>query len=182
MSESYLDAGVAERSANQGPTVAERVGTLIVSLALSGAVAVTGSMATMSNVDGWYASAALAPWSPPNAVFGPVWTVLYISMAIAAWLVWNRRNEASVVPALWLYAVQLALNALWTPIFFSLYPSLGTAALWFAFAVILALSVALMAIVPLFWRCSRTAAILMIPYLAWILFAMTLNLYAALYN
>lgn len=150
-------------------------------LAASALVAGLGGLATASNVDGWYATAEKAPWSPPNWVFGPVWTVLYIAMAVAAWLVWRRR-AAGTRSALTAYAVQLVLNLLWTPVFFGLYPALGTPALWIAFVVIVGLAVAVAVTVLRFGPISRTAGLLLLPYLTWIVFASSLNLWAALNN
>jgi translocator protein len=154
---------------------------LLVFLAASVLVAGLGGLATAANVDGWYATADRAPWSPPNWVFGPVWTVLYTAMAVAAWLVW-RRPAFSPRAALLAYGVQLALNLLWTPVFFGLYPALGTPALWFAFIIIVALAVAVAVTVLRFGPISRTAGLLMLPYLSWIVFASSLNLWAALHN
>ena len=154
---------------------------LLVFLAASVLVAGLGGLATGSNVNGWYAAADKAPWSPPNWVFGPVWTVLYTAMAVAAWLVWRRHAEASRA-ALAAYAVQLVLNLLWTPVFFGLYPALGTPVLWIALLIIVALAVAVAGTVLRFGPISRTAGLLMLPYLSWIVFAASLNLWAALYN
>lgn len=154
---------------------------LLVFLAASALVAGLGGLATAANVTGWYASADKAPWSPPNWLFGPVWTVLYTAMAVAAWLVWRRRTESSR-PALRAYAAQLALNLLWTPVFFGLYPALGTPALWIAFAIIIALAVAVAVTVLRFGPISRTAGLLMLPYLTWVVFASSLNLWVALHN
>ena len=158
-----------------------RVAGLLLFLGASALVAALGGLATFKNVDGWYAVADKAPWSPPNWVFGPVWTVLYTAMAVAAWLIWRRRAEGSR-PALTVYGVQLALNLLWTPVFFGLYPALGTPALWIAFAIIVALAVAVSWTVMLFGPISRAAGLLMLPYLSWIVFASSLNLWAALHN
>jgi tryptophan-rich sensory protein len=153
----------------------------LVLLAASALVAGLGGLATATNVVGWYAAADKAPWSPPNGVFGPVWTVLYSAMAVAAWLVWHRRAEGSR-SALLAYGAQLALNLLWTPVFFGLYPALGTPALWLAFAIIVALAVAVAVTVLQFGPVSRTAGLLMLPYLSWVVFASSLNLWAALHN
>ena len=150
-------------------------------LAASALVAGLGGLATATNVNGWYATADKAPWSPPNWVFGPVWTLLYTAMAVAAWLVWRRRTAATR-PALTAYAVQLVLNLLWTPVFFGLYPVLGTSALWIAFGIIVALAVAVAVTVVYFGPISRTAGLLLLPYLSWIVFAASLNLWAALNN
>ncbi|WP_354349686.1 TspO/MBR family protein [Pseudarthrobacter sp. PvP090] len=154
---------------------------LLVFLAASALVAGLGGLATANNVDGWYATADKAPWSPPNWVFGPVWTALYTAMAVAAWLVWRSRAEGTR-PALTAYAVQLVLNLLWTPVFFGLYPSLGTPALWIAFVIIVALAVAVSVTVLYFGPISRAAGLLLLPYLAWIVFASSLNLWMALNN
>ena len=156
-------------------------------LALSFAVAAGGSLATIANVDGWYAEAEKAPWSPPNWPFGPVWTVLYASMSIAAWLVWREGQEGraaggAVRRALAIYLGQLTLNAIWTPIFFALYPTFGVAALWTALAVIVALDVAVPATILAFRPISRLAALLLVPYWLWILFATTLNWAVATLN
>ncbi|MDP9983387.1 tryptophan-rich sensory protein [Pseudarthrobacter oxydans] len=154
---------------------------LLAFLAASAVVAGLGGLATANNVDGWYATADKAPWSPPNWVFGPVWTVLYTAMAVAAWLVWRSRAEGTR-PALTAYAVQLVLNLLWTPVFFGLYPVLGTPALWIAFVIIVALAVAVSVTVLYFGPISRAAGLLLLPYLAWIVFASSLNFWAAVYN
>lgn len=154
---------------------------LLVLLGASALVAALGGLASASNVDGWYAAADKAPWSPPNWLFGPVWTILYIAMAVAAWLVWRSRAEGAR-PALTAYAVQLVLNLLWTPVFFGLYPALGSPALWIGFVIIVALAVAVAATVLRFGPISRTAGLLLLPYLSWIVFAASLNLWAALNN
>lgn len=154
---------------------------LLVFLAASALVAGLGGLATATNVNGWYATADKAPWSPPNWVFGPVWTLLYTAMAVAAWLVWRRRGEETR-RALTAYAVQLVLNLLWTPVFFGLYPVLGTPALWIAFGIIVALAVAVAVTILYFGPISRTAGLLLLPYLAWVVFASSLNLWAALNN
>ncbi|XAS64662.1 TspO/MBR family protein [Pseudarthrobacter sp. So.54] len=154
---------------------------LLLFLAASALVAGLGGLATADNVNGWYATANKAPWSPPNWLFGPVWTVLYIAMATAGWLVW-RSGKKTARAALTVYGVQLALNLLWTPAFFGLYPVLGTPALWLAFGVIAALAVAITVTVLHFGPISRTAGLLLLPYLAWVVFASSLNLWAALNN
>lgn len=154
---------------------------LFVFLGASALVAALGGLATANHVNGWYAGADKAPWSPANWVFGPAWTVLYTAMAVAAWLIWRRRAEGSRA-ALTVYGVQLALNLLWTPVFFGLYPALGSPALWIAFAIIVALAVAVSWTVMLFGPISRAAGLLMLPYLSWIVFASSLNLWAAVHN
>jgi tryptophan-rich sensory protein len=148
---------------------------LVAFLAISYAVAALGSIATITQVEGWYADANKAPWNPPSAVFGPVWTVLYTVMSVAAWLVWRERDRTDVRRPLTLYVIQLILNAIWTPVFFGLYPVIGVSALWIAVAIIVALDVLVLLTMIAFWRVRRVAAVLLIPYWAWVLFATTLN-------
>jgi tryptophan-rich sensory protein len=139
-------------------------------------VAFVGGLASTSGVDGWYATAAKPPWTPPNWLFGPVWTVLYTTMAVAAWLVWRRWGWQGAKPALLLYAAQLALNAIWTPLFF------GAELLWLGLAVIVALDLVLAATVLAFFRRHRPAGALLVPYLLWALYATTLNAGVAYLN
>jgi tryptophan-rich sensory protein len=155
---------------------------LILFLLIAFAVAALGSLTTIQNVDGWYADAGKAPWTPPDAVFGPVWTVLYALMSVAAWLVWREPDSPRRRRALGAYVAQLVLNAVWTPVFFGLYPIAGAAALWVAFAIIVALDVVVLLTMLRFWRVRRLAAVLLIPYWAWVLYATTLNAAAAALN
>ena len=117
----------------------------------------------------WYASLVKPAWNPPSSVFGPVWSVLYTSMAVAAWLVWRREGFARAGPALAAFGAQLVLNALWSFLFFGLHrPGV-------AFADIVALWVAILVTAALFWRVDWRAGALMVPYLAWVGFAACLN-------
>ena len=149
---------------------------LVALLAISFGVAALGSIVTAGNVDGWYADAAKAPWNPPNWLFGPAWTLLYTLMSVAAWLVWRRGGSLK-----W-YVIQLVLNAIWTPVFFGLYPVIGASALWIALAIIVALDVAVLMTMLRFWKVSKLAAWLLVPYWAWVLFATTLNAALAVLN
>ena len=145
-------------------------------LAASFLVAFVGGLASTSGVDGWYAAADKPPWTPPNWLFGPVWTVLYTAMAVAAWLVWRRWGWQNAKPALSLYAAQLVLNALWTPLFF------GAELLWLGLAVIVALDVVLALTMIAFFRKHRLAGVLLVPYLLWVLYASSLNAGVAYLN
>ncbi|MDQ2688811.1 MAG: tryptophan-rich sensory protein [Chloroflexota bacterium] len=155
---------------------------LVLFLAIAAAVAALGSIATAQNVEGWYAEADKAPWTPPGAVFGPVWTVLYALMSVAAWLIWREPDSAERRRALGLYVAQLVLNALWTPVFFGLYPTIGVAALWAALVIIVALDVLVLLTALRFRPVRRLAAVLLIPYGAWLAYATTLNAAAAVLN
>lgn len=154
---------------------------LVAFIAISFTVAALGSIATAGNVDGWYADAEKASWNPPNWIFGPVWTLLYTAMSVAAWLVWRSPRDGTR-PALAVYVAQLMLNAAWTPVFFGLYPVIGASALWVALAIIIALDAAVLLTILRFWKVSKVAAWLLVPYWAWVLFATTLNAALAVLN
>jgi len=174
-------------SRGTGPPASGRRGTaaqflmLLFFLTASAVVAGLGSVAVVANVNGWFATADMPPWTPPKSAFGPIWTVLYIGMAVAAWLVWRRGADLTSRP-LKLYWAQLVLNLAWAPLFFGLYPVLGSLALWLGLAVILALIVALTFTVMDFGPISTPAGILLLPYLSWVIFAGTLNAWAAVNN
>ncbi|WP_406694938.1 TspO/MBR family protein [Singulisphaera sp. Ch08] len=136
------------------------------------AAAGIGWIWTNAGLTVWYPTLKKPGWTPPNRVFGPVWSILYLTMAIAGWLVWRRRdrNDGNVKLALLLFAVQLGLNAIWSYLFFTLRnPGI-------AFAEITLLWLAILATLMLFWRISRVAALLLIPYWLWVTFASILNL------
>ena len=117
----------------------------------------------------WYAGLQKPAWNPPNWIFGPVWTALYMIMAVAAWLVWKRGGFAGQRVALSLFLIQLLFNALWSPLFFGLrHPAL-------AFVDILLLWLALLGTVITFWKALPLAGALLVPYLAWVTFASALN-------
>jgi tryptophan-rich sensory protein len=139
------------------------------------AVAGLGSVATMAGMDGWYQTLAKPSWNPPDAVFGPVWTLLFAAQAIAAWRVW-RAGGAYARGALTLFGVQLALNLGWSVVFFALQQP--TAAL----VEIVVLLVAIVATTVAFARHDRVAAWLFVPYLAWVAFATVLNAVIASLN
>ncbi len=129
-----------------------------------------GSFATRPAIDGWYAGLTRPAFNPPNWVFGPAWTLLYILMGIAAFLVWNRGLAArGVKPALLLFTVQLALNVAWSFIFFA-----GRSPLW-GFVEIVVLWLAIAATVVLSFRVSAAAGWLLLPYIGWVSFAAVLN-------
>lgn len=132
------------------------------------ATAAVGGLFTAKAIHTWYPYLHKPSFSPPDWLFGPVWTALYIAMAVAAWLVW-RKDGPGARPAMLLWAVQLVLNAIWTPIFFGLHE------IGWALVDIAVLWAAIAATTILFWRVSRPAAMLMLPYLAWVTFAAVLN-------
>jgi tryptophan-rich sensory protein len=117
----------------------------------------------------WYANLNKPSWNPPSWLFGPVWTALYCMMAVAAWLVWREGGWRQQKAPLILFLIQLALNALWSPLFFGLHlPGI-------AFAEMSLLWIAIILTIRLFWPVHFGAAILLVPYLAWVSFAAVLN-------
>lgn len=130
------------------------------------AVAGVGGLVTTPSIPNWYATLAKPPWTPPDWIFGPVWSVLYLSMAVAAWLVWRQGDVA--VP-MTMFGIQLVFNAAWSWLFFGLH-SPGA-----AFIDIVLLWMAIFATTVAFWLCSTLAGILFVPYLVWVSFATVLN-------
>lgn len=138
-------------------------------LILSFAASAIGGLATYPAIPGWYQNLEKPSWTPPNAVFGPVWTLLYIAMAVAAWLVWKRGGWAAQRGPLMLWIVQLVLNTLWSVFFFGMHnPAL-------ALGEIALLWLAILACLLAFWKVSRPAGLLMVPYLVWVSYASALN-------
>lgn len=119
--------------------------------------------------DEWYRGLKKPTWNPPNSVFGPVWTVLYLLIAAAAWLVWRRYGIAGAIVPLFVFVIQLLLNAAWTWLFFGRHQPQQ------AFIDILVLWVTILITLILFWRLEPLAGILLLPYLAWVSFAAVLN-------
>jgi benzodiazapine receptor len=148
---------------------------LIAFLGVAFLVAAFGAITTTAEVDGWYARAGHVAWTPPNWSFGVVWTVLYVMIAVAGWLVWQQRFSRDVRVPLTLFVAQFVVNALWAPVFFGGYQFIGGAALWAGVVIIIVLDLLVAATLASFWPVSRTAALLLVPYLIWILYASTLN-------
>lgn len=135
-------------------------------LIVSYAAAVVGSQFTPGE---WYDRLAKPEWTPPSWLFGPVWTILYAMMGVAAWLVWREAGLAGAKVALGLFIAQLILNGAWSWLFFGLHrPDL-------ALAEILVLWLLILATTGAFWRVRALAGILLLPYLAWVTFAAGLN-------
>lgn len=137
-------------------------------LTLAFVAAAIGAAASV-DAGGFYAALDRPRWAPPGSWFGPVWTVLYGMMGVAAWLVWRPHGDRGARTALGLFLLQLALNSLWSWLFFDW--RLGAAAM----AEVLLLWVAIVATLVAFWRISRPAAALLVPYLVWVSFAAALT-------
>lgn len=128
-----------------------------------------GSLSTMSSIQGWYAVLNQPSWTPPNWVFGPVWTLLYVLMGTSAFLVWRSKKVGKYL-ALWLFLAHLLVNLFWSVAFFGLHELL------LSMIVILVLAGLIVALMRLYRPYSRLAMYLMIPYLLWVAYASTLNL------
>ena len=128
-----------------------------------------GGVTAAASVRTWYPTLRKPPWNPPARVFGPVWSVLYLMMAVAAWLVWRTGDGTDVGVALGVFVVQLTLNVLWSVLFFGLRRPGG------ALFDIGLLWIAILATVVVFWPIDRISAVLLLPYLAWVTFAAALN-------
>jgi len=150
------------------PSTSRQIVGLCGWLLLAFAAAGVGGMAS-ARAGTFYAELVRPDWAPPGWLFGPVWSVLYILMGVAAWLVWRARGSGEARGALLVFVAQLAANALWTWLFF----------VWkqgaLAFAEILLLWILIAVTMVLFWRVSRLAAGLLLPYLAWVSFAAALS-------
>jgi len=154
--------GGAERAGGSTiPSLLGWIGITAFAAAIGGAAA--------ANSREFYAALQRPTWAPPGSVFGPVWSVLYLLMAIAAWMVWRARRFIGARVALVVYLVQLVLNALWTWLFFAWHQGalafVGVVLLWLAVAMTL----------NLFWRVRTLAGALLVPYLAWVSFATALT-------
>jgi tryptophan-rich sensory protein len=142
----------------------------LVSVALCLAAGMLGSFFTRASVDTWYAGLAKPAFTPPGWVFAPVWTLLYVLMGIACYLVWRKGfGDPRVARALAAFGAQLLLNALWSPAFFGLRSCVA------GLVVIVPLWGAIVLTIALFLPLSRPAALLLAPYLAWVSFAAVLN-------
>ena len=160
MSDAQQPSPRAPRAPHWGALGALAVATL--------ATAAVGAFASIDAKD-FYAALNQPSWSPPPAVFGPVWSVLYVMMCVAAWLVVRRLGMPAAWPPLRLYAAQLVLNALWTWLFFRWH--LGAIAV----VEVLLLLTMVVATARTFWRARPLAGWLMVPYIAWVGFASALT-------
>ena len=128
-----------------------------------------GAVATTPEIDGWYRTVVKPEWNPPDWVFGPVWTTLFVLMGISAWLVWKLAGFQETAIPLSLFAVQLILNVTWSWIFFGMH-QIG----WAAVEIVI-LWLAILATTVAFFRRSKPAGWLLMPYLGWVTFASVLN-------
>ena len=141
---------------------------LLIALAIPLLIGFFGSFFTISEIGSWYQTIQKPSWNPPNWIFGPVWTTLYLLMGISLFLVW-RSSASQKRIAIILYTVQLVLNFFWSFIFFKQHQ------IGFAFAEILALWLMILLSIFAFGRMNKLAAWLLVPYISWVSFAAILN-------
>lgn len=142
----------------------------IISMSIPLGVGAIGGLATASEIGTWYSTLQKPSFNPPNWIFGPVWTTLYVLMGIAAHLVWQRRHEVSFFPkASGIYAIQLLLNLAWSFIFFRFH------LIGLAFGEIILLLVVIIVNAAVFYRIDKWAGLLFAPYIFWVAFASLLN-------
>lgn len=150
---------------------------IVISCGLCLSAGLLGSVFSAESITDWYPALKKPPFTPPPWLFGPVWTALYILMGISAFLIWKKGLKSPKVKlTLLLFIIQLSLNAAWTPIFFGLKMPL------LAFADILLLWAAILLTIICSLKISKTAAILLVPYIIWVTFAAVLNAAICLLN
>ena len=144
---------------------------LLASIIICQLAGIIGAVFTTPSISGWYAGLNKPFFNPPNWLFGPVWTLLYLLMGIALYVIWNQKDGVETKTALIFFAVQLGLNTLWSIIFFGMrLPSV-------AFIEILILLLFIILTIVKFFPISKASAYLLIPYLLWVSFASLLNFY-----
>ena len=141
----------------------------VLSISLCFELGSSGGLITINEIPGWYAALQKPSFNPPNWLFGPVWTALYIMMGVAFYLVWRNPPSAGRKKALSAFLVQFALNCAWTPVFFAMH-QLGA-----ALVVIVLMWLAIFRTIFLFAPFSKTASWLLVPYISWVSFATLLN-------
>jgi tryptophan-rich sensory protein len=145
-----------------------RLGSLSAFVLTSLLIGWMGGHVTQSSIGTWYAHLQKPALTPPNSVFGPVWTVLYILMAISGWRIWGGNNSSTGAQKI-LFVTQFFSNAIWSYLFF------GLCKPWFAFADIIFLWLCLLILIQSLLRTDRAAGYLLIPYLSWVSYAAYLN-------
>lgn len=143
---------------------------LVISILICLIAGFLGSLATIQSIPTWYASLVKPAWTPPNWLFAPVWTTLYILMGVAVFLVWREGfYEKEVKIALGIFGLQLILNILWSVVFFAFKSILGALIIIAPFWIMILLTIIV------FYRISKPAAIILIPYITWVTIAAALN-------
>ena len=159
----------SEMNEHQQPSTRSLAIGLVVAILICFLPAAIGGLATSSSVNGWFTEINKPSWNPPGWIFGPVWSTLYLMMAVSTWLVWKNSGWDKSKIALGWFAFHLVLNTLWSLIFFGLQQP------GWALVEIVVLWISIMVSIWLFSRHSKLAAGLLVPYLLWVTFATFLN-------
>ena len=147
----------------------KKIWKLVISILVPFVASAIGGLFTASSVSTWYFNLVKPPFNPPNWIFGPVWTILYLLMGISLYLVWVNKYDKA---ALTVFGVQLFLNVLWSVLFFGLQKPL------FSFVEIIILWISILITIIYFYRINKISAYLLVPYLLWVSFAAILNSWA----
>ncbi|MFH0846393.1 MAG: TspO/MBR family protein [Patescibacteria group bacterium] len=144
---------------------------LLLSLILPQCAGLVGSFWTAPAIDSWYATLIKPSFSPPNYLFAPVWIILYLMMGLSIYLIWQKldKNPKKIKPLMVLFWIHLVINGLWSLVFF------GGQSIQSALIVIAVLWFMIVVMVVRFWKISKIASLLLIPYLLWVFFASVLN-------
>ena len=153
-----------------------KVWVLLICVLIPLAVGWISSLFTMNSVNTWYKTIHKPAFNPPDWVFGPVWTILFILMGVALYLVWTHPESVSWKWGIVIFGVQLFLNFLWTTLFFGIHSPL------LAMIDIVLLWLAILVNIILFWQINPLSAYLLIPYILWVSFASVLNLFIVILN
>ncbi len=147
-----------------------KVAKIIISIAICLGIGLIGSIFTVSSIPSWYAGINKPPFSPPNYLFAPVWTILYILMGISLGLIWSKGLKAQKArEAVYLFGIQLFLNGIWSPIFF------GFKNIFLALVVIIFMWFYILRTILAFRKINKMSSYLLYPYIAWVSFATILN-------
>lgn len=149
---------------------------LLISILISFLAGAIGSIFTFSSIPTWYAALNKPSFNPPNFLFGPVWTVLYVVMGISLFLIWNSEKKENKKIAITIFGIQIFLNALWSIVFFGLKNPLA------ALFVIAALYIFIILNIVKFYKINKVAGLILIPYLLWVSFASVLNYFIMILN
>ncbi len=142
----------------------------IISIAIPFIAGSIGSLATFPNITSWYATLEKPLFSPPNWLFGPVWTLLYVLMGVSLYLFWTSKSKGVKTNAFIAFGIQVVLNTLWSVVFFGFHSPIG------GIIVIVLLLAAIAFTIRYFWHFSKTASYLLLPYILWVGFATVLNI------
>ncbi|HLD57865.1 MAG TPA: TspO/MBR family protein [archaeon] len=149
---------------------------LVISVVICEAVGLVGSIFTLPSIGSWYSGLQKPAFTPPNWLFAPVWTVLFLLMGVSLYLLVEKKVNKDIKIGLVIFGVQLGLNLLWSILFFGLH------SLFFSLIEIMVLWVSILATMIWFWRIRRVAGYLLVPYICWVTIAALLNYYIWILN